>query len=120
MLADLLTTLERLIGLGFSPFMALIVGFVIVLAGVIGTGFLFFWRQLGKERDRQDKIRAQVDEERAAWRKDVEERLETSEGKHHECEQDRTSMRTEIETVKGELDRMRRCPRRDCPMRLPG
>jgi len=111
-IADLLHTLERLIGLGFSPFLALIIGFLLILAGVIGSGFLFFWRALAKERLRQDEERAGRDADREEYRSDIERRFD-------ECETDRQELHKKVEGLERTINRMAYCPRRECPMRVP-
>jgi len=105
--------LARLTGLGIGPLAAILLLFLLALTGVIGGGFLFFWKQLENAWEKRDQ-------ERARWTSDIETRLKTSEGKHEQCETDRDKLRLQIGTVKGELERMKRCHRKDCPMRLPG
>ncbi|RYD65251.1 MAG: hypothetical protein EOP83_07765 [Verrucomicrobiaceae bacterium] len=113
LLAIFIDNLERLTGLGLGPLAAVLLLFLLALAAVISGGFLFFWKQLGHAWQKRD-------EERAKWTSDIETRLKSSEGKHQECETDRDKLRVQIASVQGELDRMKRCHRKDCPMRLPG
>jgi hypothetical protein len=110
--AALISDLEKLIGLGFSPFLALIIAFLIVLAGVIATLAVFFWKQIAKERARQDRERAERDAERATWHREVEDRLD-------DCETDREALRVRVSDLDTRVARLAACPRRDCPMRLP-
>lgn len=110
-MADLIHTLQRLIDLGFSPFLALIIAFMIVLSGVIASGFLFFWRAIGKEREREDLQRAGRDADRLEFRKDIERRFE-------ECETDRAELHAKLEDLEHTVARISACPRRECPMRV--
>lgn len=48
---------------------------------MIFSGFLFFWKQLGRARKKRDEERAARDSERAEWHGKVENRLKESEGK---------------------------------------
>jgi hypothetical protein len=105
MLAALLSDLEKLIGLGFSPFLALIIAFLIALAGVIGILAVWFWRQIAKERRARDA-------DRATWHESVESRLQ-------ECEDDREELRGIVSDLDHKVARLSACPKRECPMRLP-
>jgi Tfp pilus assembly protein PilO len=119
-LASFIDDLERLTGMGIGPLAAILLLFLLALASVIVSGFWFFWKQLGRAWKKRDEERAERDAERAQWHAKVENRLKESEGKHEECERDRTELRSDLEAVKLDLERQKRCPRRDCPMRLPG
>lgn len=125
-MGEFINTLERLIGLGFSPYLALIVAFLIVLALVIAALAALFWKALAKERKRQDDLLAEREADRANDRLEIEkrltrteEKLAASENRHDSCERDRNELRTELATVKERLARFSACPKLGCPMRLP-
>ena len=105
--------LKDLIDMGFSPMIALVIVVVMVLWGTLCAVVVYNHRSQLRERNERDKIRA-------AWHADIEKRLDSSEAKHQACEEDRSELRSEIDSVKQDLNRMKRCPRRDCPMWLPG
>ena len=105
MLASFLSDLKELINLGFSPFLALIVAFLIALAGVIGVLAAWFWRQITKAWKARDDARAE-------WHSSVEKRL-------GECETDREELRQQVSALDHKVARLSACPKRDCPMRLP-
>lgn len=112
--------LKDLIQMGFSPMVALVIVAIIILWGTLCAVVFYVHRSQIREREDRDKLLAERDKLRAQWHADIEERLTSSEAKHQACEEDRSELRTEIDQVKNDLDRMKRCPRRDCPMRLPG
>jgi hypothetical protein len=121
-----LETLRDLIEIGFSPFMALVIGALIVLASVIGGGFMFFWRELAKSRKREDLERSRLDheredrdEERQEWHVSVEERLELSEKRAARCEQDRDQLHRKQAELEVKVAKLSACPKRDCPVRMP-
>lgn len=111
--------LERLVGMGVLPIVAILLLFVLGLAAALvafaGFGFKFF---LG-ERKRHDAVLAERDKERAADQHKIEVRLASSEEKHEACEKDRDGLRTDVATLRERVDRLTSCPKRDCPMRLP-
>lgn len=106
-------TLEKLIGLGFSPVLAAVIVGLIVLWGTLCTVVVFMYRSQIRERIDRDRLREK-------WHAEIDERLENSETKHQECEKDRLMLRVEIASVKTDLGRVRNCPRQNCPLRLPG
>lgn len=107
-----LDTLERLIGMGFSPYLALIIVFLLATCGTMAGGFAFFWKQIARERRRNEAILEERDKERAEDRADVDRRLK-------DCETDREDLRRNVTELDRKVTRLASCPRRDCPMRLP-
>jgi septal ring factor EnvC (AmiA/AmiB activator) len=112
-------TLKELIQMGFSPIVALVIVAVIVLWGSLCGVVVFMYRSQLNERKATSSASEERDKLRAAWHAEVEERLDESEQKHKQCEDDRTELRNELGEVKHDLDRIKRCPKSDCPMRLP-
>lgn len=111
--------LKDLIQMGFSPMVALVIVAMIVLWGTLCAVVVYMYRSSITERNKRDQIRE-------AWHADVEKkyetvvtRLDSSEEKHKACEDDRTELRDELDDVKTDLERIKRCPRQNCPMRLP-
>ncbi|QJE95974.1 hypothetical protein [Luteolibacter luteus] len=116
---EFINNLERLVGMGILPIVAILLLFVLGLAAVVaamaGFGFKFF---MG-ERRRHDALLAQRDKERVEERLAIETRLSTSEEKHEACEKDRDVLRTDVATLSERVDRLTKCPKPGCPMRLP-
>ena len=119
-MSPFIDNLERLLGMGILPIVAILLLFVIVLAlavlGLAGFGFKFF---MG-ERRRHDALLAQRDKERHEERIAIETRLSSSETRHESCEKDRETLRAEVAKLDERVSRFTSCPKRDCPNRLPG
>ena len=104
--------LRELIEMGFAPMMALVIVVVIVLWLTLVTVVVFGFKMFLKDRNSRDTLR----KEQLAK---VEERLQDSEKKHSECEEDREKIHTDISALDKRLSRYESCPRKGCPMRLP-
>lgn len=104
--------LKDLIEMGFSPMVALvIVGLVVLWLALCGV-VVFMYRQQNAERGARDKIRD-------AWHAEIDARLKVSELKHEQCDKDREKLHGDVRDLRARISRFEKCPRKDCPMRLP-
>jgi hypothetical protein len=107
-----LETLKELIGMGFSPMVALIViGLMVLWAALCGV-VVFMWRSTVREHKDRDALRD-------AWKAEVDGRLKVSEFKNDECDKDRDRLHEQIQDLRNRVGRFEKCSSGEkCPMKI--
>lgn len=93
--------LKPFIDLGFTP-----------LNCVLAMGLITIWR-MSITKDKKQT------EDREAWHAETRAEVNVLKGHVDECDDDRERLRIDHTLLKERFDRVSRCPRKDCPMRLP-
>jgi len=92
---------KALTDLGFSPLNCVLLGAVLVV-----------WRVLKAKDEKQTA-------DREAWHAETRKEVEEMKGHVRSCDDDRQELRRDQTLLKERLDKVTKCPRKDCPMRFP-
>jgi len=93
--------LKELIDAGFTPVNALLV----VALGVLGKVIL--------------ALHQKGEQSREEWHTETRKRIDDMQGHITECDEDRSKLREEMGQLKERVERVGKCPKSDCPIRLP-
>ncbi|MGC4017503.1 MAG: hypothetical protein QM755_23760 [Luteolibacter sp.] len=93
--------MKELIDAGFTPVTALM---IVALGGLVKVVLA---------------LHRKSEQSREEWHQETRRRVDAMQGHIEECDQDRTNLRSELSAVKEKVGRIERCPKTECPNRLP-